>query len=521
MNKGFLILLIFLAIFSSCTKKTNPPEGTGNKVELTTDSIISISQNSAVGGGKVLLDGGSAVTARGVVWSSTTSQFPTTLNFKTIDGSGTGEYSSTLSPLIANTTYYVRAYASNSVSTFYGDLQTFKTPAVQLPTLTTTSVTSITNISAISGGDITSAGGGSITIRGVCWSTNANPTTANSKTSNGSGIGAFVSSITGISPGITYYVRAYATNTAGTSYGNQLTFTSLATVPTLTTNGISSVSSSTANSGGNIISDGGSTVTVRGVCWSTTINPTTANSRTIDGSGTGTFVSSITGLSAGVTYYVRAYATNSSGTAYGNQLTFTSLATIPTLSTNTITGISQNNATSGGSISSSGGSTVTVRGVCWSTAINPTTANSRTIDGSGTGTFVSSITGLSAGITYYVRAYATNSSGTAYGNQQIFTTLITLPSVTTTTITSITSSSARSGGNVTSIGGGAVTSRGVCWNTIPNPTIANFTTINGPGVGSFLSTLTGLSSGRTYYVKAYATNAGGTSYGTERTFTTN
>jgi len=78
----------------------------------------------------------------------------------------------------------------------------------------------------------------------------------------------------------------------------------------------------TATSGGNITSDGGAAVTARGVCWATTSTPTTANSKTTDGTGTGSFTSSLTNLSANTTYYVRAYATNSAGTAYGSQVSF-------------------------------------------------------------------------------------------------------------------------------------------------------------------------------------------------------
>jgi hypothetical protein len=95
-----------------------------------------------------------------------------------------------------------------------------------------------------------------------------------------------------------------------------------AVAPTVTTTAISNITRTTASSGGNVTSDGGATVTARGVCWSTSSNPTTANSKTTDGSGTGSFTSSITGLSPGTTYYVRAYATNSVGTSYGANVSF-------------------------------------------------------------------------------------------------------------------------------------------------------------------------------------------------------
>ena len=94
------------------------------------------------------------------------------------------------------------------------------------------------------------------------------------------------------------------------------------TIPTLTTTAISSITSTTATSGGNVTLDGGATVTARGVCWSTSANPVATGSHTTDGTGTGTFTSNITGLTPGLTYYVRAYATNGIGTAYGNEISF-------------------------------------------------------------------------------------------------------------------------------------------------------------------------------------------------------
>jgi len=95
------------------------------------------------------------------------------------------------------------------------------------------------------------------------------------------------------------------------------------TLPTVTTSTVSSITSSTATCGGNVTNSGNATVTARGVCWSTSHNPTISNSHTTNGSGTGSFTSSMTGLSASTTYYVRAYATNSIGTAYGNEVSFT------------------------------------------------------------------------------------------------------------------------------------------------------------------------------------------------------
>jgi hypothetical protein len=130
----------------------------------------------------------------------------------------------------------------------------------------------------------------------------------------------------------------------------------------------------------------------------------------------------MTGLTVNTTYYVRAYAINSMGIAYGNQQTFTTLGTLPTVVTNAVTSIAQTSATGSGNVTASGGSTITERGVCWSTSVNPTTANSRLAIGSGLGSFIGSMTSLSPNTTYYVRAYAINPIGTAYGNQINFST---------------------------------------------------------------------------------------------------
>jgi len=194
------------------------------------------------------------------------------------------------------------------------------------PVVSIDAVTGITANSATSRGEVTSEGGATVTSRGVCWSTSQSPTTSDSKTSNGSGLGSFTSSITGLNPGITYTLKAYAVNSIGTSYSSSTSFSTIALAPVLTTAVITAVSATSAGSGGNVSNDGGSAVTARGVCWSTTTSPTISNSKTSDGSGIGNFNSTIYGLAPSTVYYVRAYATNSAGTGYGNQISFKTLA---------------------------------------------------------------------------------------------------------------------------------------------------------------------------------------------------
>lgn len=195
-------------------------------------------------------------------------------------------------------------------------------------------------------------------------------------------------------------------------------------VPTVTTATITGIDETTAVSGGNVTFDGGAEVTACGVCWSTSQTPSISNSRTEDGTGTGRYTSSLTNLEPNSTYYVRAYATNKEGTSYGNELTFKTLKSIkrPTVTSEAVTAITQTTATAGGDVTSDGGAAVTGRGVCWSTSQSPSISDSKTEDGTGTGNFSSSITNLEPNSTYYVRAYATNNEGTSYGSEVSFTT---------------------------------------------------------------------------------------------------
>lgn len=290
--------------------------------------------------------------------------------------------------------------------------------------LTTSAVTSITQTGGASGGNISSNGGGDITARGVVWSTSQNPTINDNLTVDGTGTGNFTSSLSNLSRGTKYFVRAYATNSAGTAYGNEVNFTTdnieLATV---TTTDVIEITQTTAISGGNVTSDGGGSVTARGVVWGISQNPTINDNLTVDGTGTGSFTSDLSSLNPATTYFVRAYATNNTGTVYGNEVSFTTddiqSAIVTTID---VTEITQTTAMAGGDITSDGGSEVTARGVVWSTLQNPTINDNLTEEGSGSGNFTSNLSGLSTATTYFVRAYATNSAGTAYGDEVSFTT---------------------------------------------------------------------------------------------------
>ena len=319
----------------------------------------------------------------------------------------------------------------------------------ELATLTTNNTTNLTISSVTSGGSITNGGSADITSRGVCWSTSQNPAVSGSHTSDGTGTGSFTSNITGLTPGTKYYLRAYATNSVGIAYGNEVSFTtSILGPPTnvLATAGNAQATVTFTASA----SDGGSAITGYTVI---------SSPGGIIATGTGSPII-VTGLTNGIAYTFTVIAINAAGNSLSsNASNSITPSTVASLATTTATSITLTTAVSGGNITIDGGGFIISRGVCWSTTANPTIADSHTTDGSGTGSFSSSITGLTANTIYHVRAYATNAVGTAYGNDVTFESGHTIPIVTTTAVSNITTTTATSGGNVLLQGGENVTAK--------------------------------------------------------------
>ena len=512
---------------------------------VTTSNITNITETTATGGGEVTDDGGSAVIARGVVWSTSSNPTLETKDGYTTDGSGTGSFTSDITNLTPGTTYYVRAYATNDAGTAYGNEVSFKTTfsETQLPSVTTENITNISVYSATGGGNVTNDGGATVTARGVVWSTSQQPTLTSNDgyTTDGSGTGSFTSNLTGLEPNTRYYVRAYATNNVGTAYGSEINFTTANTdhetgivsdidgntyktikigdqwwmaenlrvsryrngssIPSglsnnawqNTTNGAYAIYPHNEidglNSDANVVSAYGKLYNwyavddEGGLCpvdwqvptnedWNTLIvylgghdvaggklkstrtDPISHprwNSPNIGANNE----SGWSGLPGGGKYDSGGYvsigyegywwATTEGGVNSSWAVRADHYLTLiydgwfhknagfsvrcikreqdtPTVTTSSITNITETTATGGGEVTSDGGSTVTARGVVWSTSQNPTlTSNDGyTTDGSGTGSFTSNLTGLNPDTQYYVRAYATNSQGTAYGNQVSF-----------------------------------------------------------------------------------------------------
>ncbi len=325
-----ITFLIFI-FNSSCRKE----EEKIMKVKI--DSIADIS-NTTAKAYATIIDTGEGVEKHGHCWD--TSSEPTVVENenKTENGPAAtnGQYSSMLTGLLPDTKYYARAYVQKGDMVVYStSVESFRTLSTGLPVVTTGTVKNITISNAIVNGSLDNLGSGVTEIiqYGHCWSSetitpviydNENKTSLGSRDTTGT----FESLLVGLSPGTLYYVRAYATNDAGTSYGDSVSFITISenALPVVETTPASSVTQSTAQSGGNVIYEGGSVVTACGVCWSTSENPVMYDSCTTDGSGEGSFISYITGLSSNSTYYVAAYATNNVGTAYGDHLNFTTLS---------------------------------------------------------------------------------------------------------------------------------------------------------------------------------------------------
>ncbi len=383
--------------------------------------------------------------------------------------------------------------------------------------INTDDITAMTNSSATSGATLEPNSLLTFSAYGICWGTSPNPTISGSHTHYGTVPGHYTTNLTDLTSEITYYVRSYVTDQLTTKYGTEKSFI-LANYPSITTRPIENIGVTTATSGGYLMNDHGSYIYSRGVCWSTSHNPTVTDPHTNDGSSVTYFSSSITGLSHSTTYYIRAYAINGIGVGYGNELSFTT-DTFATISTTAITNVDYRSARSGGTISSDGNNSITEKGVCWKTSPTPLITDTQTYCGTGTGTFSASITGLAKGTKYYVRAYAKNGVGTGYGEELSFTT-DDVPTVTTNTISLIDTVAAICEGSVTSENGEAVTARGICWSTSANPTVDGLHTTNGAGLGTFTGNLTGLTHDTRYHVHAYATNAVGTGYGADTEFST-
>ncbi len=311
---------VAIAIFASCTQemsevRLDPALGTTQSQTITSDSATVVGYVVAQGDG---------FTEKGICYATTPN--PTIDNNKKeyTGAMNTATFAVRLGGLAYATKYYARAYAIGNNTVIYGPELTFTTKPV-VPMLTTAAITDITGKTAKGGGAVTVAGGADVTERGIVWGTSQNPTVSNSKTSDGKGLGAFTSNITALRGNTKYYVRAYATNSAGVGYGPEVSFTTPIDLPEAVTTKIEEITKTSAKVLGEVTLDGGAAVTARGIVIGSSENPTLSDQVITSGNGVGSFTIELTGLAKNTKYHVRAYATNSLGTAYGENKSFTTL----------------------------------------------------------------------------------------------------------------------------------------------------------------------------------------------------
>jgi uncharacterized protein (TIGR02145 family) len=221
---GYKILLfcVLILVLTSCKKKeTNQVQIT--LATITTIAPTNITASTATIGGNITSNGGGSIYQKGICYSINTN--PSKTDSIVYNRDTSNNFTCTLSGLTPNTLYYAKAFAINNAGISYGNQQTFTTLKQQgFPVVVTFSVTGITQDSAICGGDVTNDENSKIIARGVCWSKSQMPAISDSHTTNGTDTGSFTSKISGLSLNTAYYVRAYATNGVGTSYGDQVSF---------------------------------------------------------------------------------------------------------------------------------------------------------------------------------------------------------------------------------------------------------------------------------------------------------
>ena len=248
-------------------------------------------------------------------------------------------------------------------------------------------------------------------------------------------------------------MRAYATNTAGSGYGNDVTFTTSPAAPSAVTDAATAIAAKSATLQGTVNAYNDSTTVTFDYGLT---NAYGSNSAAVESPVTGNTDTSvslgISSLAPNTQYHFRVNATNTSGTTHGADQTFTTLYLAPTLSTEPVTDILSSTATGNGSITDLGLPNPTAYGIVWGTALNPTVPSANSTDAgatSSTGAFTGAMTGLQPNTLYHVRAYASNLAGTGYGNDVTFTSAGAAPLASTSAATAVTSAGATMNGSVT------------------------------------------------------------------------
>jgi len=342
-----------------------------------------------------------------------------------ITGSVNTAVSAVLTLLLPGTTYHYRAVGTTAGGTVYGTDIGFTTEAIA-PSAITESATGIGETGATLNGTVNPNNDNTtVTFEygltdsyGTTVTADQSPITVNLDT-------AVTKTITGLVNNTTYHYRVVAQNSSGITNGDDMTFSTGITAPTAITADATNISSNSATLHGTVNPhDSISTVTFEFGQTTGYGRTVTADQSPITGSDDASVSVNIDSLSPGTLYHFRVCAENAADTTCGNDMIFTTNpAGTPILTTADVSGITATSATCGGNVVYEGNAPVTAKGVCWSISPAPTTSDNVTLDGTGTGTFISNLADLTPLTEYYVRAYATNIFGTVYGEEKTFTTL--------------------------------------------------------------------------------------------------
>ncbi|MDR1666635.1 MAG: formylglycine-generating enzyme family protein [Bacteroidales bacterium] len=305
------------------------------------------------------------------------------------------------------------------------------------PSVETGAVSSITEHSATVAGNVSADGGSVLLARGICYNVVPYPTIEQPKIEEREGIGVenFSAALTGLTHNTTYYVRAYARNAVGLTYGEEIRFTTLRiyAAPEVTTADAeaANVEKTEATVGGSVLDDGGKPLTAVGVVYSETTDPTLETAAKVFASDnvTGDFSCTLSGLNEMTTYYFKAFASNDQGTTYGSQKSFTTKASVaiaPAVATPDVVFKAITAAMLPVQVTSTGGADIIRRGVCWTDALldDPDASLETKVEDANnlTGVVTFRASGLTPNTTYRYRAYAENSVGIGYGEIKTFTT---------------------------------------------------------------------------------------------------
>ena len=443
-------------------------------------------------------------------------------------------FSITVTDLTDGATYYYCAYATNAKGEVRGEVVGFNAQTALVPTVKTGEATGVELYQSVINGEIISDGGAVVTECGFYFGNAANPTQKYPVANNENGLMSRI--MTSLSEGTTYYYIAYAINSKGESKGEERSFTTVPiTVPEVSTHEVTDVTETTAKVSGRLNSTGRSSNLTVGFVYDTTEKPVldrclgfSSDTASINK----VFETRLTSLTKGTTYYVRSYATNEKGTTYGDDVQFiTDGPTLADVETKPATDISVNSAVFNGNIKSLGQkvNTLSDHGFVYGTAPEPTFENGDKLSLgsiSNKGNYSKKTTELLDGTKYYVRAYAINEKGTAFGDIVEFTTTeMFIPVVKLSQVYNVSYTSVYLSGQISSLGNAPIiTDCGFVLDTIPSPTVESgikesygeaksAVSFTGMQVGNLME-------GTTYYVRAYATNAKGTGYSTEAKFTT-